>query len=97
MAETKSTKSTKSEKDKMREHNREMVTIRLFKDTGKYTNDLYVNVNDHNYIIKRGVEVQVPRYIADVIANSERQDRNTAMMIERAKNEYDSALQKGLI
>lgn len=97
MAETKSTKSTKSEKDKMREHNREMVTIRLFKDTGKYTNDLYVNVNDHNYIIKRGVEVQVPRYIADVIANSERQDRNTAMMIERANNEYDSALQKGLI
>lgn len=97
MAETKSTKSTKSEKDKMREHNREMVTIRLFKDTGKYTNDLYVNVNDHNYIIKRGVEVQVPRYIADVIANSEKQDRNTAMMIERANSEYDSALQKGLI
>lgn len=94
MAET---KSAKSEKDKMREHNRELVTIRLFKDTGKYTNDLYVNVNDHNYIIKRGVEVKVPRYIADVIANSEKQDRNTAMMIERASNDYDSALQKGLI
>ena len=76
---------------------REMVTIRLFKDTGKYSGDMYVNVNDHNYVIKRGVDVQVPRFIAAVIANSEKQDRNTAIMIERANNEFDASLKKGLI
>lgn len=76
---------------------KEMVTIRLFKDTGKYSSDVYVNVNDHNFVIKRGVDVQVPRYIAEVIRNSEEQDRNTAIMIERANSEFDTALKKGLI
>lgn len=76
---------------------KELVTIRLFKDTGKYSNDLYVNVNDHNFVIKRGQDVRVPRYVAEVIANSEAQDRNTALLIERANNEFDSALRQGMI
>ena len=88
---------TKTKKVDRNDYMKELVTIRLFKDTGKYAQDLYVNVNDHNFVIKRGVDVQVPRYIAEVIANSEKQDRSTALLIERASNEYDSALQKGLI
>ena len=76
---------------------KEMVTIRLFKDTGKYSNDVYVNVNDHNFLIKRGEDVKVPRFVAEVLRNSEEQDRNTALMIERANNDYDTALKDGKI
>ena len=91
-------KTTEKKAEKSRaDYMKELVTIRLFKDTGKYTNDMYVNVNDHNFVIRRGVDVQVPRYVAEVIANSEKQDRNTALLIERANSEFDSALKDGMI
>lgn len=76
---------------------RELVTIRLFRDTGKYSNDVYVNVNDHNYVIKRGVDVRVPRFIAEVLRNSEEQDRNTALMIEQANSDYEDMVNNKVI
>jgi len=33
--------------------------------------DVYVAVNGESYLIKRGVEVEVPYYIAEVLANRE--------------------------
>ena len=59
------------------------VTIKLFADSGKYRDDLFVSVNGRRFGIKRGVEVSVPRPIADVIAESEAQDKRTAAMIEK--------------
>ena len=61
----------------------DMVTIKLFADSGRYRDDLFVSVNGRRFGIKRGVEVSLPRPVADVIAESEAQDKRTAAMIER--------------
>lgn len=55
-----------------------MVTVHLFKGTGKYAGDAFVGVNGKGYQIKRGVDVQVPASVAEVLRHSEEQD-NIAM------------------
>lgn len=77
--------NTKKETDRMREK----VTIRLFKDNGKYKDDLSVSVNGVTYQIKRGVPVDVPRFVADVIKESEIQDTKTANMLETMREEFE--------
>lgn len=67
----------------------EKVTIKLFRDNGKYKDDLTVTVNGVTYQIQRGVTVEVPRFIADVIAQSERQDTHTANMIEKLVSKFE--------
>ena len=44
------------------------VRIRLFKDNSRYKGDLFVSVNGVNYKIRRGVEVEVPPAVAEVLA-----------------------------
>lgn len=65
------------------------VSIRLFKDDVNYRDDVFVAVNGHSFQIQRGVEVEVPRCIAEVIANSEVQDHAASMLIERLEREYE--------
>ena len=43
------------------------VRIRLFKDNSRYKGDLFVSVNGVNYKIRRGVEVEVPPAVAEVL------------------------------
>lgn len=76
---------TQSALDRMNEK----VTIKLFRDNGKYKDDLTVTVNGVTYQIQRGVTVEVPRFIADVIAQSERQDTHTANMIEKLVSKFE--------
>lgn len=61
-----------------------MVKIKLFKDSINYRDDVFVSVNGENYQIQRGVEVEVPDYIAEVLRHSEEQDAHTALVIEQA-------------
>lgn len=49
------------------------IKIRLFKDSGKYKAPVFVAVNGKTYMIERGVEVEVPAYVAEVLSNSEAQ------------------------
>lgn len=72
----------------------EKVTIKLFKDNGKYKDDLTVTVNGVTYQIQRGKTVEVPRYIADVIAQSERQDTQTANMLEKLVDDFNEKTKK---
>lgn len=65
-----------------KENNGEMVNIRLFSDNGRYKGDLFVSVNGVNYQIKRGVTVQVPPEVAEVIQHSEEQDAQSAARME---------------
>ena len=44
--------------------------------------DLFVSVNGVNYQIKRGVTVQVPPEVAEVIQHSEEQDAQSAARME---------------
>ena len=60
------------------------VRIRLFKDNSRYKGDLFVN--GVNYKIRRGVEVEVPPAVAEVLEHSQRQDELTAARIAAAEN-----------
>lgn len=75
------------EKEKTAEEER--VKIKLFKDNKDYKDDLTVGVNGKLYIIKRGIEVEVPKSVAEVIENSIKQDQETADMIESLVNETE--------
>lgn len=63
------------------------VRIKLFKDNDKYRDDVFVSVNGENYQIKRGVEVEVPEYIAEVLANSQKQDESTQIKMQLLSEE----------
>lgn len=58
-----------------------MVKVRLFKDNKNYQGDVFVGVNGKTYQIKRGVEVEVPDYVAEVLKNSSRQDENAVQLM----------------
>lgn len=64
----------------------EKVRIKLFKDNGRYKGDLFVSVNGVSYKIRRGVEVEVPRAVAEVLEHSQRQDDLTAARIAAAED-----------
>ncbi len=42
-----------------------MVKVKLFKDNHDYKDDVFVAVNGERHLIQRGVEVEVPDYIAE--------------------------------
>lgn len=65
-----------------------MVKIKLFKDSGDYKDDVFVSVNGMRYQIQRGVEVEVPDFVKEVIDNSERQDNLTQELIEKEEAKY---------
>ena len=60
MAETKKTEAPKEK----------MVKIRIPR-TKKDEEDVFVSVNNYTCIIKRGVEVEVPDYVAEVLQHQE--------------------------
>lgn len=61
------------------------VKIKLFKDNGRYSGDVFVGVNGRTYLLKRGVELEVPPEVAEVLAHSELQDSLTAERIAQAE------------
>jgi hypothetical protein len=63
-----------------------MVKVRLFKDNDKYKDDVFVAVNGESYLIRRGEEVEVPDYIAEVLDHSAKADAETAERIARVQN-----------
>lgn len=66
----------------------ELVEVKLFKDNGKYKDDVFVAVNGENCVIKRGERVKVKRKFAEVLDNSDRQDYETAKLIEQKSDEF---------
>ena len=69
------------------------VKIKLFKDNGEYRDDVFVGINGERFLIKRGVEVEVPDYVAEVIENSARQDARAAEFIQKIEAEYAASNQ----
>lgn len=65
----------------------ELVEVQLFKDGGKYQDDVFVSVNGENVVIKRGEKVKIKRKFAEVLENSMRQDVLVADMIAKAKEQ----------
>lgn len=56
----------------------ELVPVRLFKDDGKYKDDVFVAVNGVGMIVPRGKDVKIPRKFAIVLENSGMQDEYAA-------------------
>ena len=74
---------------KAEEYWNEEVEIQLFKDSGKYKDDVYVAVNGQNCLIQRGKPVKVKRKFAEVLRQSLAQDNETADMIRELESEYE--------
>lgn len=66
----------------------EYVSVKLFKDNGKYKEPVYVAVNGQNCVIKRGEWVKIKRKFALVLDQSEVQDLRTAEMMEAESSKY---------
>ena len=67
----------------------EDVEIQLFKDNGKYKDDVYVAVNGVNCLIQRGKPVRVKRKFAETLRRSLEQDNETADMIRELESDYE--------
>jgi hypothetical protein len=66
--------------------------LKIIEDTisnGKYKDDLFVARNGHNYVIQRGVEVEVPEGIAMIIEQSEAMDNHVADLIAEAQKKAE--------
>ena len=69
----------------------EYVAVKLFRDNDRYKDDVYVAVNGHNCVIRRGEWVRVKRKFALVLDQSEIQDMKTAEMLEAEQNRFRAA------
>ena len=66
----------------------ELVPVKLFRDNHKYKDDVFVSVNGENCGIQRGVEVMVKRKFKEVLDNSDLQDYETSLLIEKKSSEF---------
>ena len=73
-----------AEAKKTTETAEKMVKIRLPRNR-KEEGDMFVSVNERTWLIKRGVEVEVPECVAEVIRNSE--------LMQEEAYEFDKASQ----
>lgn len=79
-------------KEADRARGEETVEIMLFKDGGKYKDDVFVSVNGDTIAIQRGVRVPIKRKFAEVLEASMKQDQETASLIDLKSSEYDAAV-----
>lgn len=49
--------------------------------------DVYVSVNDHTWLIKRGVEVEVPECVAEVLQHQEEMIEEAYLYSESTKQD----------
>ena len=61
---------TKKETETKKENAKKLVKIRLPKSR-EHEEDVFVSVNERTWLIKRGVEVEVPECVAEVIRTGE--------------------------
>ena len=66
---------------------RKMVTIHLFRDNGKYSRDFTTYGDNKIWKIKRGVDVEVPDFIAEKVEKSLRRQNELGEMIYRNTRE----------
>lgn len=57
----------------MAKNDEKWVKVTLFKDDNEFRDDVVASVNGRTYTIKRGVEVEVPECIAEVLRHSDEQ------------------------
>lgn len=88
--ETKETKDTNEVKATPVSWEDQKVRVSLFKDNERYKEDVTVVVNGKAFRIQRGVEVEIPMYVWNVLKKGMAQDVRTANMIQREEDAYRS-------
>ena len=61
------------------------VRFKLFKDGGKYKGDKFVGVNGKGYLVERGVCVDLPESVYNVLALSEEQIQVAERVMEESR------------
>ena len=64
------------------------VTVTLIKDNNNYKDDVTITCNGINYQIKRGIPVQVPRFIKLIIEDNYRQQMAADAYAEKLNKEF---------
>ena len=72
----------------------ELVTVKLFKDTSKYKDDVFAQINGENVLIKRGEPVKIKRKFATLLKQSSNQDYKTAKFMDEKENEFKAESKK---
>lgn len=70
------------------------VEITLFKDADKYKDDLFVGLNGHGILIKRGVPVTIKRKYYLVIKQSEQMEAVVSDLLDKAVRDYEAESKK---
>ena len=65
---------------------KEMVVVNIPLEKNE-ADTLFVSVNEKTYSIKRGVDVKVPRFVYDMIIDSQRQEKNSIIYIKETKKQ----------
>ena len=75
-----------AKKDTMDTLEKDTEVIHLFKDSQRYKAPVFVGVNGVNYMIQRGVDVEVPKAVAEVLRHSEEMDGEAMAKIVAAES-----------
>lgn len=73
---------------------KDTVVIRLFKDNQRYKAPVFVGVNGVTYLVQRGVDVELPKAVAEVLEHSEEMDNAAMAKITAAENATAQAAQR---
>lgn len=81
----------------MNHHDSDLVTVTLPRATGQEEDFVFVGLNGKGYTIRRGIPVQVPRPVFDILTESRRQRQRQEDFIRRQqRNAARSAAAAGL-
>ena len=69
---------------------RQMVPIKLYKDKD-HKKDAFVRVNGETFLIQRGVQVMIPRYVLEVLENQEAMQNLAVERMEELQNKAREA------
>lgn len=70
---------------------RDRVSVTLPRATGREPSEVFVGLNGKGYTIRRGVPVQVPRAVAQILRESQRQEERQAAFMEAQRQAAERA------
>ncbi len=66
--------------------------VHLMMDNNEYKYPQFVSVNNKRFLLKRGVQVKVPKSVKEVIDNAEKQRQKSLELQMGLQNDYDLKL-----
>ena len=66
----------------------EKVPYRLFRDSGRYSEPVFVGVNGRTFLVPRGKTVMVPRFVAQVLDDSEAMRDRAAARSDELESDF---------